>query len=188
MTAPPGTVNAQQTVTIAPPSFVVGKPEGAAVPPPPAIVTTTQIPSSFRNSQRPLNLGGGTFNAAQQFYPASGFEDSLPKYAPNLPGRRRRPTTTPVPNLTDFGVRLSHSYLLLTIKLLRLFDLYSKMSFKGYKWFLKRNDTALPRRSSTYFAQCSFYLKFYYHNLMMLSHIFEHNLYTKFINGLIISY
>ena len=115
VTAPPGTVSAQQ-VTIAPPSFVVGKPEGAAVPPPPAIVTTTQIPSSFRNSQTPLNLGGGTFNAgnfnaAQQFFPASDFEDSLPKYSPNLPpGRRRRPTTTPVPNLTDFGVRTIHFY------------------------------------------------------------------------------
>ena len=98
-------------VTAAPPSVVLGKPGGAALPPPISgsggVVPTTQTPpSSFRNSVRtPLNLGGGTFNAAQQFYPASDFPDNLPKYSPNLPARRRRPLTTAVPNLNDFGVR-----------------------------------------------------------------------------------
>ena len=109
VTAPPNTINQQQVlVTAAPPSVVLGQPEGAALPPPNSnVVTTTQTPSSFRNSVRPLNLGGGTFNAAQQFYPASDFPEysDLPKYSPNLPARRRRPTTTPVPNLNDFGVR-----------------------------------------------------------------------------------
>ena len=98
-------------MTAAPPSVVLGKPGGAALPPPISssggVVPTTQTPpSSFRNSVRtPLNLGGGTFNAAQQFYPASDFPDNLPKYSPNLPARRRRPLTTAVPNLNDFGVR-----------------------------------------------------------------------------------
>ena len=93
-------------VTAAPPSVVLGKPGGAALPPSDISGATQIPPSSFRNSVRtPLNLGGGTFNAAQQFYPASDFPDNLPKYSPNLPARRRRPLTTTVPNLNDFGVR-----------------------------------------------------------------------------------
>ena len=64
-----------QTVgTTAPNNVVIGQPPGAALPP---IIVTTPEPNG-----PPINLGGGTFNPAQQFRPVT---TDLPTYFPTLP-------------------------------------------------------------------------------------------------------
>ena len=94
-------------------NVVIGQPTGVAQPPlttsrPPAIITAapTSRPTglegnTYRNfapASRPVsrpaagpafnaqNLGGGTFNPAQQFVPAS----DLPSYFPRVPGSNNR--------------------------------------------------------------------------------------------------
>lgn len=81
------------------PNVVIGRPPGAALPPsttttprPPLVTATTQSSyRGFNNGGNTENLGGGTFNPAQQFYPVN--QGGLPSY---VPPTNRRPSSPSV--------------------------------------------------------------------------------------------